>query len=144
MTDPLTVKILLQCLLFIISAVSFLLAIRKSRCQEFYSDTPWLLPFGIFIWGDALILAPFWMITAVLFTFLSWVNMGRFLLLFFMIRAAYEVVYWITHQVAKREYIPPLFRHIHWLSANESAILYQLLNMCQVIFCAALLVFSFQ
>lgn len=136
--------ILFQVLLFLVGAFSFGTAIQKGKKGGFYTDTAGLLPLGIFVWGDALILGPFWMIAALLFTFLSPLEILRFFLIFFLVRALYEVVYWITHQVVKREYRPPLFRRIQWLQANEAAILYQLLNMCQVILCAFALLITYR
>jgi hypothetical protein len=94
-----------------------------------------LLPLGIFVWGDALILGPFWMLSAVIFYWLTPVMIVRYFLTFFLFRSTYEVVYWINHQVAQKNYDPPLFRRLTWINANEAAILYQLLNMCQVILC---------
>lgn len=84
------------------------------------------------------------MVSAVVFYWLTPVNVLRYLLIFFLIRALYEVIYWINHQVAQREYAPPLFRRITWLKANEAAILYQLLNMCQVIGCLFLLLLTYR
>jgi hypothetical protein len=112
---------------------------RQASRNKFYTDTWWLFPFGIFVWGDGLILGPFWVGSALVFTVTPLLWVGRYLLLFYAFRAAYEVVYWINHQVAHRDYNPPLFRRLTWLGPNESAILYQLMNMCQVVIALALL-----
>lgn len=119
--------------LLLIAAVVFFLSLEKSKKNGFYADTPWLIPLGIFVWGDGLILGPLWMVSALVFYWLSPLNILRYFLLFFAIRSSYEVIYWINHQVAKKDYRPPLFRHISWLGANEAAILYQLLNMSWVV-----------
>jgi hypothetical protein len=136
-------QFLIQLILFVSGGICFALGREKSRHKQFYSDTPWLFPLGIFVWGDALILGPFWMIASLLFSFVSFMDMWRCIFIFFALRSAYEVIYWINHQVAQRQYHPPLFRRISWLSPNDAAILYQLLNMCQCVFYISLFMLSF-
>src|SRR5690348_15002773 len=125
----------LQSIFFLIGLLSFVMGVKKSRQQQFYSDTWMLLPLGIYVWGDAIVLGPFWMASSILFSFLTPLEILRFGLFFYLVRSVYEVIYWITHQVAQKEYVPPLFRRWKWLHANESAILYQLIHMCVVLFC---------
>ena len=119
--------------LVLIGIILTILAISKSRNNQFYSDTAWAWPLGIFVWGDALILGPFWSLTGLVSLWMQPIQILRFFLLFYTIRSAYEVVYWINHQVAQRDYQPPLFRNVSWLGANEAAILYQLLNTLVVV-----------
>jgi hypothetical protein len=121
-----------------LSVVTFVVSLRRCQNGSFYDDTFILVPLGIYVWGDALILAPFWILVGV--GLLISPIMGatpffflRFYLLFLTIRSAYEVVYWINHQVAQKNYIPPLFRRFKWLGANEGAILYQLLHTCAIV-----------
>jgi hypothetical protein len=125
-----------------LSALITFLAIQKGR-HHFYSDTPWLAPLGIFVWGDALILGPFWLVSSLLFFEFSLLMIWRYFLIFVCFRSAYEVIYWINHQVVKKEYCPPLFRRVSWLGSQEAAILYQLMNMCQVVIAVSLLLMSF-
>jgi uncharacterized membrane protein len=99
-----------------------------SKKGQFYTDTHFLIPLGVFVWGDGLILGPFWIVSGVLFTQFSLLLMLRYVLLFWAIRTGYEVIYWITHQATKHEYQPPLFRNVSWLDTQQSAILYQVLN----------------
>jgi hypothetical protein len=122
-----------------ISLLSFYLA----RKGQFYSDTHFLIPLGIFIWGDGLIFGPFWVISGLLFTQLASVFVVRYLLLFWVVRSGYEVAYWITHQAVASTYEPPLFRRVTWLNANQSAILYQLLNTLGLFFSLFGLLLSF-
>lgn len=136
-------KVVVVSLFLLLNVVITYLAITRTRNNQFYSDTFWLLPLGIFVWGDALIIAPFWIFSASLFYFLSEIEILRFVLLFFIIRSAYEVVYWIVHQVMQRKYNPPLFRRITWLSPNDSAVLYQLLNSCWIVLFSFLLMQTF-
>lgn len=124
---------ILSIFLALFALIIFYFSLRFAKSNQFYTDTPGLSWLGIFVWGDGLILAPFWFVSAVAFNFISPLNILRHLLIFLVIRSGYEVVYWITHQVSQKEYEPPLFRNISWLGADEGAILYQLLNTCWVI-----------
>lgn len=126
-----------------ISAVIFWQAIIKAKTGNFFEDTLFLFPLGIYVWGDALILAPFWLISSTFFWFVPLVFILRFFLLFLVIRAAYETVYWINHQFAHKQYQAPLFRKVSWLGDHESAILYQVLNMCVIVGGLGLLGLSF-
>ena len=36
----------------------------KNRKKSFFSNTPYLWWLGIYVWGDALVLGPFWMLSA--------------------------------------------------------------------------------
>lgn len=116
----------------LVSLVVWLISFKKAK-NEFYSDVKWLFPLGIYVWGDALILAPFWLISAVIWMGVTPLFIFRYFLLFGALRSCYEVIYWINHQVVAKNYIPPLFRRWGWLAPNESAILYQLLHTCLVI-----------
>ena len=124
------VKILISTALFITSSVVFLISINKSKNKQFYSDTFFLWPLGIYVWGDGLVLGLFWMLSAIIFLFISPINILRFYLLFLAIRSAYEVIYWLNHQANNKKYEPPLFRNISWLDAHQGAILYQVANSC--------------
>lgn len=128
--------------LMLLSLVVFWRAWHLCQSGCFYRDTPGAFWLGIYVWGDALILAPFWFISAGLFLVFPPLFTIRYLLLFFAVRAGYEVIYWLNHQAVKDTYRPPLFRGIKWLQVNEAAILYQLINFCLVVFFASLLLAS--
>lgn len=123
-----TILIFALCNFFI-----FLLSLRKSRSNQFYSDALLLFPLGIYVWGDGLMLAPFWIISSVIFYFLSLQQILNYFLIFLIARSAFEVIYWLNHQAIGKKYNPPLFRNIKWLDAPKSAILYQLLHTCVIV-----------
>lgn len=120
----------------------FIMSLQHARNNNFYGDTFWLWPWGVYVWGDGLILGPWWMLSGVVWWWLSPVLIIRFLALFWLARAFYETVYWILHQASGKDYQPPLFRSVPWLNADQAGILYQLLNMCQVVGWAFFLVWS--
>src|SRR5687768_11298572 len=76
------------------------------RKGGFYTNTHWLVPMGIFVWGDALVIAPFWAGMSLIGIWLAPLDILRFMLLFYTIRSGYEVIYWINHQVVQRDYVP--------------------------------------
>jgi hypothetical protein len=129
--------------LMLIPGVVFILAQRKCRAGHFYGDTPVGFLLGIYVWGDALILAPFWCFSGLFFLFLPLLMILRYILIFFALRAAYEVIFWLNHQAVKDGYCPPLFRQVRWIKTNDAAILYQLLNFCLVVVFTSLIVWSF-
>ncbi len=119
------------------------IALNKVNKSGFYSDTPYLQWLGVFVWGDALILSPFWILSSILFFFMPIQMILRYILVFFLLRSLFEVVYWLNHQAVKSEYRPPLFRRWQQIGTNEAAILYQLINMCQAVVLGSLLLWSF-
>lgn len=125
-------KIALILLLIIINIIALLIAIKKIK-KEFYSDIFLLAPLGIYIWGDALILAPFWIISGIIFFFIPVISILKYIIIFYTARSFYEVIYWLNHQAVKDSYNPPFFRKIKSIGSNESAILYQLIHTCIVI-----------
>jgi hypothetical protein len=126
--------------------VIFLLSIHKSKNNQFYSDTFLLAPFGVYVWGDGIILGLFWILIG-LFAYITNLEIlwfYRFYLLFWAIRSGYEVVYWLNHQSVKSEYQPPILRNFKWLKTNETQILYQVANSCLMTIAFGLLGYSFK
>jgi hypothetical protein len=109
---------------------------QKVRSKQFYSDTWWLWPWGVYVWGDGLVLGPFWFLVGLIFLNISGLLQAQVIALFFALRSGYEVVYWLNHQVASRSYIPPMVRKWTHLGPNEAAIVYQLFHTAIV--CLAL------
>lgn len=123
-------------LAFIILAILIsVLALRKSKQNKFYTNTFVLNPLGIFVWGDGLVLGPFWAVSGIVWWLLQldieWII--KYVLVFWMIRSAYEVVYWIAHQSTDADYTPPTPPFLQHLDRNEIRILYQLWHMGVVI-----------
>lgn len=116
---------------------------QQSKSGNFFTNTQFLWPLGIYVWGDGLILFPAWMglllvwiNTTTLFTF-------RVLALFYLVRSAYEVIYWLQHQAVKSSYKPPLPPFFAWLNAEQAAILYQLAHTLTVVIMAAAFISTF-
>ncbi len=122
----------LSILLFLTNLAIFSTSLKKAK-KQFYTDTPWFVPFGIYVWGDGLVLAPFWMLASVIFWFLQLEQIAIFVLVFLVVRSAFEVVYWLNHQSVKSDYCPPLLKDVKWLDAEKVAILYQLTHTCVIV-----------
>jgi hypothetical protein len=117
----------------LVNGTVWLLAVHQSRKGNFYGNTVWLWPLSIFVWGDALVLALYWIVAAVALAFFSPIRFGQVYFLTQSIRSAYEVVYWFLNQFIPKDTQPPLFKKIAWIKPNDAAILYQVLQMCLAI-----------
>ncbi len=126
---------------FIITYTSYL----KSKHNQFYTDTIILSPLGIYVWGDGLVLAPFWIASATLAILfkLTLLWLVRYHLIFWIVRSGYEVIYWLAHQAANSDYTPPIGRHTPWLKTNDARIIYQLIHTCVVVLSLFGLFYSF-
>lgn len=126
-------KLLLILLFSVVGIYSSIRSYQNSKKNNFYGNTSFLNLFGIYVWGDGLIIGPFWLLSAGIFTVIDEMWIIRYIVLFYAVRSLVEIIYWINHQVAQRDYNPPLFNKISWLKPNESAILYQLLHTLVVV-----------
>ncbi len=131
----------------LISALISLLSYKLAKNNQFYSDVPLpLLLSGIYVWGDGLVLGPFWLVSILLWYFLAYspTQVFRYFLLFLVIRSAYEIIYWLQHQMLKKDYIPPLFRRIKWLTAEQHGILYQLLHTVIIVLAISIYLYTLE
>jgi hypothetical protein len=106
---------------------------HQSKQGSFYQDTfmwGWL---GIYVWGDGLVLGPFWLLMAIWITIVPTKIAILTVLAFYAIRSAYEVIYWLVHQTTARDYKPPFLRQFEWLDANAAAIVYQVGHSCLLV-----------
>lgn len=126
-----------------IAALLFFYCLGKVGRGEFYSDSFCLSVFGVYVYGDGLVLFPFWFLSGILFMFLPGLWIIRYLIIFFLTRSFFEVIYWLNHQAVEKEYKAPLFRKIKSLDSQTAAILYQLIHSCVVVVSFFLLLFSF-
>ena len=111
--------------------------------KKFYEDTPWLYPLSIYVWGDALVIGLFWAAVGVLASWLSWMWLVRLLLLFYGMRWFFETIYWLNHQAHEKTFIPWFLQKRKWLTADQAAIVYQVLHLCMTTLAWFGLIFSF-
>ena len=127
-----------QSLLLLISISSFIFFIQsfyQSSKKKAFEETPWLLPWGIFVWGDGVVFGLFWFIISVLtFALNDW---NLFLLIysiFWLVRSLGEVLYWIHEQFAKNHRNEPKNLRGYSLVKNDSVyFLYQIVWQCVMV-----------
>lgn len=101
-----------------------------------FGITHWLWPIGAFVWGDVLVLAPFWIVIS-LFAFaldsalLFWCIYS----LFWVVRSAGEVMYWLLEQFsAKRRNKPRDLLGNSFVNGSEAIwFIYQVFWQCVLV-----------
>lgn len=108
-------------------------AILKKNAFGFAFHYTWL---GVFVWGDALILGPFWFVASLLGILTHQpILFGLITSLFWVIRAAGETQYWFLQQFSSLKRNPPEHMPGYALVGNDSVwFLYQLFWQCFTVF----------
>lgn len=141
---------LLRTILIIIAlihAAVYLKALDKVKKQkQFYQNVHPLLVhiFGIFVWGDALVLSPFFIITSIGLILINntYLSIGVYAAYMFL-RQFGEVIFWFLQQFStKPEYRPP-DKGWQYLKTDELHIIYQLLNFYKSVLWLVVLIVSF-
>jgi len=103
---------------FIVFSKGIKEAIKKNSP---YKETPFLFFMGIFVWGDALIFAPFWLILSLAALLLE---NGRFFLIgasvFWLVRSLGETIYWLNQQFSPLKRNPPEKMRGYKIIKNDS------------------------
>lgn len=102
--------------------VACILGVRQTySLKNPYGLTPLLLPYGAFVWGDAVLFGLFW--TGICAVSYFSANTRFFLVassIFWMVRSAGEVVYWLLQQFATTKRDLPETLTGHSLFPGES------------------------
>lgn len=100
-----------------------------------YGRTDILSPFGIFVWGDAVIIGFFWSILSpVIWFFRSWYFFLLILSLFWVVRSFGEILYWMSEQFAQKHHNPPETLALYSLFKTDALwFMYQLIWQCILI-----------
>jgi len=86
-----------------------------------YGLTPALLPYGIFVWGDAVLIGAFWSVASMASLYLE--SVFLFLVVqavYWMVRSAGEVMYWFLQQFAETKRDAPESLMCHSIFPGES------------------------
>lgn len=128
-----------------LTAILAVVSLLKCKKKQFFSDVPFAWLLGVYVWGDGLVLFPFWTLLGLLFAFFTpdTVWLYRTSILFFTVRSFFEVVYWLQKQSMGSTFKPVLLRTISWLNAESTQIIFQLLHSCIVVVGVLLLLCSF-
>lgn len=101
-----------------------------------FKETRYLVPLGIFVVGDALIIGPFWGIITLVSLYLhSWNFFFLSVSLFWVVRSLGETMYWIHEQFATKHRNDPRNLFGYSLVKNDSIwFLYQIAWQCVTVF----------
>jgi hypothetical protein len=121
--------------IFLSSCFLTYLSFKHSKAGSFFGDTAYWFWLGVYVWGDGLVLGPFWAFSSLVWYLLPVKTVLVWILLFFILRSFYEVMFWLMHQFARKEYRPPVLRNVPWLNAESAGILYQVFHTCVVVVC---------
>lgn len=100
-----------------------------------YGNTWFLLPIGIFVWGDALIYSPFWIAVALISRFSQdWLLFWLTASIYMAVRGLGETMFWIQHQFSVKQIYPAKTLPGYKLVKNESIwFIYQIISQCATI-----------
>jgi hypothetical protein len=121
---------------FIFGLISLLISLKgfkeSSSKNNSFGLTPYLLPFGIFVWGDAVIFGFFWLLVSSITLLLNdWILFLLIISVFWVVRSFGETIYWFNQQFSKINRNPPekfwLFKYFH----NDSVwFIHQIIWQC--------------
>jgi hypothetical protein len=110
--------------------------LRLRKKKSIYGLTTYLFFLGSFVWGDLIILGPFWFIASLISLLLN--NWYLFLLItsiFWSIRSLGEIIYWLNEQFAPKNRNNPDTLRLYRFVKNDSVwFIYQLFWQCIFVF----------
>lgn len=121
----------------LLSLIFFIKSLREIRNKKnAYGLTPYLFFLGSFVWGDMIILGPFWILVSIVSTILN--NFNLFLLftsIFWTIRSLGEVIYWLNEQFAEKKHNPPHTLSFYFIIKSDAIwFIYQVFWQCVFVF----------
>ncbi|OGM09470.1 hypothetical protein A2159_00875 [Candidatus Woesebacteria bacterium RBG_13_34_9] len=117
----------------IISLVLFIKGLHESKNKRnVYGLTPYLLPWGIFVWGDAVIFGFFWFLISISCLILNnWILFLLIISVFWVVRSYGETIYWFNQQFSKINRNPPKILLFYKYFHNDSVwFIYQIIWQC--------------
>lgn len=110
----------------------WILSFKRAKKQQAFGETPWLGVLGIFVWGDALIFAPFWVLVGISTLYLKdWYLFLLLMSLFWLVRSIGETIYWFNQQFSNISRNPPERLMGYKLVKNDAVwYLYQIFWQC--------------
>lgn len=107
-------------------------AVRKKNPFKLSKHLSWM---GIFVWGDAVILGPFWLMASLLVLLLNdWLLFLVIISVFWTVRSVGETIYWLNQQFSSVNRNPPATLTGYRFFKNDSIwFIYQLFSQCVTI-----------
>jgi|SRR3989338_2770146 len=115
------------------SFLIFLKGLNESKDKKnAFGQTPYLLPLGIFVWGDATVFGLFWALVSLVVLFLKdWILLLLIISVFWVIRSLGETIYWINQQFSSVNRNPPERLIGYSIFKNDSIwFIYQIVWQC--------------
>lgn len=114
---------------FVVTVIGFYQSITKKNS---FGDTSYLFWLGIFVWGDALVIAPFWFFASFVSFFQNnWLLFLLTISVFWLVRSLGETIYWLNQQFSPLIRNPPEKMPAHRLLKNDSIwFIYQIFWQC--------------
>ncbi len=73
--------------------------LQSAKHKNAFGLTPWLYPWGVFVWGDALVISPFFILVSLLSLIVNDLNLFMlFFSAYWLIRSIGESIYWFNQQ----------------------------------------------
>jgi len=99
-------------IILLYGSINFLVFIyglyQTKKKANVFGVVRWTMIFGIFVWGDAVVIGLFWTLVSLVTLILNdWYLFLLSLSLFWLIRSLGEVMYWIGQQYSTLERNPP-------------------------------------
>lgn len=117
----------------LISLLVFAKSLHETKQkQNPFGLTPFLLPLGIFVWADGVIIGLFWIISSFVAYLLKDSLLFIFLFsLFWLVRSAGEAIYWLNQQFSPINRNPPETLLKHQVFTGDSIwFVYQIFWQC--------------
>ncbi|HOZ03375.1 MAG TPA: hypothetical protein PKX78_02670 [Candidatus Woesebacteria bacterium] len=104
--------------------------------QNPFGLTPWMSWLGMFVWGDTLVIAPFWVLAVLVSTIVhDWILFFLIASIFWSVRSLGEMVYWLNEQFAAKKRNPPQTLMGYSLIKSEAIwFVYQVFWQCVLVF----------
>ncbi len=132
-------------ILGLLSLWLFVVSLRKVKAGHFFGDSLSVSWFGIYVWGDGLVLFPFWavlLLSAGIFGInLIWIL--RAVVLLYVFRSFFEVIFWLQKQSVHSDFKPVVLRKFPKLTAEAAQIVFQLFHTCLTVLGILLFLGSF-
>jgi len=117
--------------------IIFLKSLQEVKKGNVYGLTKFLFFVGIFVWGDAVVLAPFWIIVSLITLFLNnWYLFLLFISVYWTVRSLGETIYWLNHQFAIKDnsnFYKTLMGY-QFFKSNAILFVYQIFLQCITVF----------
>lgn len=100
-----------------------------------YGLTPYLFFLGSFVWGDIIVLGPFWLAVSILSLFFNdWYLFLLIISIFWSVRSLGESIYWLNEQFAAKNRNLPHTLNFHKLFQSDAIwFIYQLFWQCVLV-----------